>query len=104
MGNIKLGSYLFWREEPKQNGHEVHKGGKRAQFFQFFPSCPLCLKIFPVQNRELYFLNNDRASLAIVAFAPIQNVYNGGQAKIVYSDGRPNVVLTSYAYILKWGP
>jgi len=80
------------------------KEGKGRNFFSFFPSCPLCLKISPVQNRELYFLNNGRASLAIVAFAPIQNVYNGGQAEIVYPDRCPNVVPTNYAYILKWGP
>lgn len=43
-------------------------------------------------------------SLAVVAFAPVQDVYEGGQAEIVYPDGRPNVVLTSFALNMKWGP
>ncbi len=44
------------------------------------------------------------ASLAIVAFAPIQDVYAGGQAEIVYPDARPNVVLVPFAQEMHWGP
>jgi WD40-like Beta Propeller Repeat len=41
---------------------------------------------------------------AVVAFAPIQDVYQGGDAEIVYLDNRPNVDLVSFAYQMHWGP
>lgn len=44
------------------------------------------------------------ASLVVVAYAPIQDVYEGGQAEVVFLDGRPNVVLTTFAQQMKWGP
>jgi hypothetical protein len=44
------------------------------------------------------------ASFVVVAFAPTQEVYQGGQAEIVYLDGRPNVTLTPFALQMKWGP
>lgn len=44
------------------------------------------------------------ASFAVVAFAPVQDVYEGGEAEIVYPDARPNVVLTSFAENMRWGP
>jgi hypothetical protein len=44
------------------------------------------------------------ASFVIVVFAPIQDVYVGGQAEVTYFDGRPSVILTTYAQDLKWGP
>jgi hypothetical protein len=44
------------------------------------------------------------ASFVIVAFAPIQDVHFGGQAEITYLDGRPSVVLTTFAQEMKWGP
>ncbi|MBN2119237.1 MAG: hypothetical protein JW730_21885 [Anaerolineales bacterium] len=44
------------------------------------------------------------ASFVIVAFAPAQEVYQGGQAEIVYLDGRPNIVLAPFAQQMKWGP
>jgi len=44
------------------------------------------------------------ASFVIVAYAPIQDVYFGGQAEVIYLDGSPNVVLTTYAQNMKWGP
>ena len=43
------------------------------------------------------------ASLAVAAFASTQDVYDGGEAEIVYPDARPNVVLTSFALQMKWG-
>jgi hypothetical protein len=36
-------------------------------------------------------------SFVIVAYAPIQDVYQGGQAEIEYLDGRPALVLTTFA-------
>lgn len=44
------------------------------------------------------------ARFVIVASAPIQEVYQGGQAEVVYLDGRPPVVLTPFAQRMKWGP
>ena len=44
------------------------------------------------------------ASFVIAALAPTQEIYVGGQAEVVYLDGRPNVVLTSFAEQMKWGP
>ncbi len=43
-------------------------------------------------------------SLAVVAFAPVPDVYQGGQAVIEYPDGRPSVVLANYALQMRWGP
>jgi Tol biopolymer transport system component len=43
-------------------------------------------------------------SFVIAAFAPTREVYQGGQAEIIYFDGRPSVVLTPFAQQMKWGP
>lgn len=43
-------------------------------------------------------------SFAVVAFAPTPDVYQGGQAEVVYTDGRPNVVLIPFAEQMHWGP
>ena len=44
------------------------------------------------------------ASFVVAAFAPTREVYVGGQAEVVYLDGRPNVVLAPFAEQMKWGP
>jgi len=44
------------------------------------------------------------ASFIVVLIAPSQEIYQGGQAKIVYLDGRPSVVLAPSAQQMKWGP
>lgn len=44
------------------------------------------------------------ASFVVVAFAPSQEPAEGGQAEMVYLDGRPNVVLAPLAKQMKWGP
>jgi hypothetical protein len=44
------------------------------------------------------------ASFVIAAFAPTREVYQGGQAAIIYFDGRPSIVLTPFAQQMKWGP
>jgi hypothetical protein len=44
------------------------------------------------------------ASFAIVAIAPSPEIYQGGQAEIVYIDGRPNVPLNVSAQQMRWGP
>lgn len=44
------------------------------------------------------------ARLVVVAYAPIQDVYVGGQAEVIFLDGRPPVVLTAFAQQMRWGP
>lgn len=44
------------------------------------------------------------ADFVIVALAPSEDVNEGGQAEIVYFDGKPNLVLTPFAQEMKWGP
>jgi hypothetical protein len=44
------------------------------------------------------------ASFVVAALASTPEVYQGGQAEIVYLDGRPNVVLVPFAQQMKWGP
>jgi hypothetical protein len=56
---------------------------------------------FELMNEALWAPD---AAFVVVAFAPIQDVYYGGQAEVTYLDGRPSVVLTSFAQEMKWGP
>ncbi len=44
------------------------------------------------------------ASFVIAVLAPSLEIYQGGQAKIVYLDGRPGVVVAPSAQQMKWGP
>lgn len=44
------------------------------------------------------------ASFVVAAIAPALEVYQGGQAEIVYLDGRPGAVLVPFAQQMKWGP
>lgn len=44
------------------------------------------------------------ASLVVVTIASAPEVYQGGQARIVYLDGRPNVDVVPFAQQMKWGP
>lgn len=56
---------------------------------------------FQLMNEALWAPD---ASFVIAAFSPSREVYQGGQADIVYLDGRPKVTLTSSAQQMKWGP
>ncbi|MFT3890188.1 MAG: hypothetical protein QM730_01020 [Anaerolineales bacterium] len=56
---------------------------------------------FQLMNEALWAPD---ASFVVIAFAPTQDVYNGGQAEVTYLDGRPSMVLTTYAQNMKWGP
>ena len=56
---------------------------------------------FEMMNEALWAPD---ANFVVVAYAPTQEVYEGGQAEIVYLDGKPNIVLTTFAQQLKWGP
>ena len=44
------------------------------------------------------------ASFLVAVIAPSPEIYQGGQAKIVYLDGRPSVPLVPAAQGMKWGP
>jgi hypothetical protein len=44
------------------------------------------------------------ASSVVVVLAPSDDVQDGGQAEIVSFDGKPNVVLATFAQKLRWGP
>jgi hypothetical protein len=62
-----------------------------------------------VLNSESFELLNEAlwapdASFLIVVLAPTQEIYQGGEAKIVYLDGSPSMPLVSFAQRMKWGP
>jgi WD40 repeat protein len=44
------------------------------------------------------------ASFAILAIAPVPDVYQGGQAEVIYTDGRPAITLVPFARDMRWGP
>ena len=44
------------------------------------------------------------ASFLVAAMAPSEEIYQGGEARIIYIDGRPSVVLAPFAQRMKWGP
>ena len=44
------------------------------------------------------------ASFLVAVIAPSQEIYQGGQTKIIYLDGRPSVPLVPSAQGMKWGP
>ncbi|HEX2996329.1 MAG TPA: hypothetical protein VHP14_16000 [Anaerolineales bacterium] len=56
---------------------------------------------FELLNEALWAPN---ASFVVVTLAPAREIYDEGQAEIVYFDGRPNAVLVPSAQQLKWGP
>jgi hypothetical protein len=56
---------------------------------------------FELMNEALW---SPDASFVVTAMGQTQDTYFGGQAEITYLDGRPSVILTSYAQDMKWGP
>ena len=44
------------------------------------------------------------AAFAILAIAPVPDVYQGGQAEVIYTDGRPAISLLPFARDMRWGP
>ncbi|RJP55535.1 MAG: hypothetical protein C4583_00170 [Anaerolineaceae bacterium] len=57
--------------------------------------------IFDQMNESLW---SPDASFVIVVSATNDQMWQGGQAEIVYFDGRPRVMLVPFARNLKWGP
>jgi len=56
---------------------------------------------FTLMNEALWAPD---ASFVIAALAPSPDIYQGGQARLVYLDGRPGLVLAPSAQQMKWGP
>jgi Tol biopolymer transport system component len=57
---------------------------------------------FELMNEALWAPD---ASFVIAAMAPIQDVYFGGEAELVYTDGQKEAIsLVPFAMQLKWGP
>jgi hypothetical protein len=44
------------------------------------------------------------AGFLVAAMAPSEEIFQGGEARIIYLDGRPSAVLTPSAQRMKWGP
>ena len=44
------------------------------------------------------------ASFVIVALPTNEQMWQGGQAEMIYTDGRPRISLASFAREMKWGP
>jgi len=55
---------------------------------------------FELMNEALWAPDG---SFVIVTYAPGTDTYTGGQAKIIYFDGSPDVSLTTSSQELKWG-
>jgi Tol biopolymer transport system component len=43
-------------------------------------------------------------SFAILAIAPVENIFQGGKAEIYYTDGSSSVSLVPFAQDMRWGP
>jgi hypothetical protein len=62
---------------------------------------PISGEDFTLMNEALWAPD---ASFVVAALAPSPEIYQGGQAKLVFLDGRPSLVLTPSAQQMKWGP
>lgn len=56
---------------------------------------------FELMNESLWAPDG---SFVIAAMAPIQDVYQGGQVNIYFTNGNPVISLVSYGQDLRWGP
>jgi hypothetical protein len=61
----------------------------------------LIQKSFELLNEALWAPD---ASSVVTVTAPTTDTYQGGQAELVYIDGRPGMILAAFARQLKWGP
>lgn len=76
---------------------------------QIVRSAPDAVTGRTVLRSETFSLLNEAlwapdASFLVAVLAPSPEVYQGGQAEIIYLDGRPSVVLAPSAQQMKWGP
>ena len=110
--------YLPYKPYPALDGQLYFFSAKFAESAGYFRRVPLILvrskpdditTNWSVLRADTFELMNEAlwapdAGFVIVALAPTEDVYDGGQAEIVYLDGRSNVVLTPFAQEMKWGP
>jgi hypothetical protein len=61
----------------------------------------LSSETFPLLNEALWAPD---ASFLVAVIAPSQEIYQGGEARVIYLDGRPSVTLAPSAQQMKWGP
>lgn len=76
---------------------------------QIVRSAPDAVTGRTVLSSETFELLNEAlwapdASFLVVVIAPAPEIYQGGEARIVYLDGRPSVTLAPSAQRMKWGP
>ena len=61
-----------------------------------------------VRDDTFQLLNNalwaPDASFVIITLSPAPGVHSGGRAEIIYLDGQPSIILTTFAQDMKWGP
>ena len=62
---------------------------------------PLSNETFQLLNEALWAPD---ASFLVAVTAPSPELYQGGEARVIYFDGRPGVVLAPSAQQMKWGP
>ena len=96
--------YFFFTKYPESAGYF-----RRAPLLLIRSAPDDIVTNWTVLRPETFELMNEAlwtpdASFVIVAFAPAEDVYEGGRAEIVYVDGRPNVMLTTFSQNMKWGP
>ena len=95
--------YYFLAKAPVTDGYI---GRAPLQLVRSAPDGVTGIKVLRPETFE--FLNEalwaPDAGFVIIAFAPIQDVYVGGQAEVTYLDGRPSLILTTFAQNMKWGP
>ena len=76
---------------------------------QIVRSAPDAVTGRTVLSSETFQLLNEAlwapdASFLVAVIAPSPEIYQGGEARIVYLDGRASVTLTPSAQQMKWGP
>lgn len=93
--------FFFFADNPQINDRRVP--------LQMVSSAPDAVTDRVVLHSDTFEMMNEAlwapdADFVIVVFALNRDEYLGGQAEIVYLDGRSNIVLTNYAKEMKWGP
>jgi hypothetical protein len=97
--------YFFFATAPLS----PQEGAITRSPLQLFRSAPDGVTGRTLLSKEDFTLLNEAlwapdASFVIAVLAPAKDVYGGGQAKMIYVDGRPDVVLAPSAWDLRWGP
>jgi len=111
-------NYLAYKPHLTLDGDLYFFSAKYAEAAGYFRRAPLIMvrstpedinTNWSVLRSETFNLMNEAlwapdGSLAVVVIAPSEDVFNGGEAVIVYTDGRPNMILASFSQQIQWGP